>query len=284
VLQEQVMTSEAHAVPHISGETTPRQFQGLKALLVDDMPVMAKILGRALDRLGVSYDHAANGLEAVEALQRAPYDIIFMDIMMPEMDGIAATRKIRKLDGGRITCPIVAVTTKASPSEVANYKVAGMNDCMRKPVDKVSLEVMLHRLITALPVGTPSPDPEYDILSPDDLEAVNWDTLREYSTVLKSGLKGLIQDYLAAAPSLLEVMADALNNRDAEKVHTYANQFKSASVVFGAEKVSHMAAGLEIMAGNGNLDNADALFFDLHIAFEHTKIALQKKLIILSNL
>lgn len=283
MLQEQGMARRAQEVPQWSDGDTPNPFRGARALIVDDMPVMAKILGKALEQLEIRFDHVMRGRDALEAASRSDYDVIFMDIMMPGMDGIETARAIRQLQEKDVRCPIIAVTTKAEPQQLSAYRDAGMNDCMRKPVDRVSLEVMLHHHVAYRPVSVPSTAPDYDVLT-DDLESVNWDTLREYSTVLKSGLKGLIQDYLAAAPMLLEELGTALDARDSERVHTYAAQFKSASVVFGAEKVSHLAAGLEIMAGKGLLEEADPLFFDLQMAYEQTKIALQKKLIILANL
>ncbi len=279
------MTRRAHNVRDWSadGAQKPKPFVGARALVVDDMPVMGKILGKALRELDMGFHHVTRGQDALDAVAKAHYDVIFMDIMMPGMDGMETTRALRKMQDRKARCPIIAVTTKTEPQQLSAYRTAGMDDCMRKPVDRMSLEVILHQHLSSNAVEMPTAGPEYELLS-DDLESVNWDTLREYSTVFKSGLKGLIQDYLVAAPMLLEQLGSALDGRDSERVHTYAAQFKSASVVFGAEKVSHLAAGLEIMAGKGLLEEADLMFFDLHMAYEQTKTALQKKLIILNNL
>lgn len=266
-----------------NGAQKPKPFMGARALVVDDMPVMGKILGKALKELDMGFNHVTRGQDALDAAAKAHYDIIFMDIMMPGMDGIEATRAIRQMQDEAARCPIIAVTTKTEPQQLSTYKAAGMDDCIRKPVDRVSLEVILHLHLSSKAATVPATTPDYELLS-DDLESVNWDTLREYSTVFKSGLKGLIQDYLIAAPMLLEQLGAALDGQDSERVHTYAAQFKSASVVFGAEKVSRLAAGLEIITGKGQMDEANLLFFDLHMAYEQTKVALQKKLIILNNL
>lgn len=259
--------------------------QRCQALLVEDMPIMVKILGRALDQLGISYDHAPNGRDAVEAARDGSYDIIFMDIMMPTMNGVDATQHIRAIErkSGKSATPIIAVTTKMSDAETDGYREAGITDCIKKPVDKVSLEVLLARYLPE--IGTPSIDTgeKYDVLS-DEMEFVNWDTLHEYGTLFKSGLAGLVQDYLAAAPGLLEMMHKAVKERDAERIHMFASQLKSASAVFGADRLSHLAARMEILVGKHQLDAVESLYLDLHMAFEHTKNALTKKLVVLQNL
>ncbi|NVJ71360.1 MAG: response regulator [Alphaproteobacteria bacterium] len=254
------------------------------ALIVDDMPVMMKILGRALSEMGITFDHVENGSLALEALgEGTHYDMIFMDIMMPVMDGVEATKRIRALEkeAGREAIPIFAVTTKMSGPENATYMKVGMTDCIKKPVDRVSVEVMLGRHLTGEEPSVVAEDEENIFM--ETMEAVNWDTFREYNSVLKSGMVGLIEDYLIAAPSLLEEMGKAVQARQCSRVYMFANQFKSASVTFGAEKVAHLAAKLEICAGKEDEDRMDSLFFDLHIAYEHTKQALKQKLIILKN-
>jgi|GEM_PF-1573878 len=253
------------------------------ALVVDDMPVMAKILGRALDEMGITYDHVLNGEEAVNAFEEGRYDMVFMDIMMPKMNGVEATRRLRALEAktGCPPLPIIAVTTKMSGPENSTYLDAGMTDCIKKPVDRVSLEVLVKRHLTGEEADVDISD-QYDDIH-DEMEVVNWDTFREYGVLLKEGMIGLIEDYLIAAPSLMEEMNDAIEAGDCARVHMFASQFKSASVTFGAEKVAHLAAKIEIRSGKDSAEGLNELYFDLHIAFEHTRQALQKKLIILKN-
>lgn len=266
----------------------------LHALLVEDMPIMVKILGRTLDQLGISYHHVANGQLAVEAFECAEpdhYDMVFMDIMMPVMNGVEATRRIRahekktgreKKAGGR-AIPIIAVSTKMSDADTGTYCDAGMTDCIKKPVDKISLETLLGRCLPDLSAPEVETGEKYDVLS-DEMEFVNWSTLQEYGALFKSGLYGLIRDYLMAAPGLLELLHDAVKGRKADHIHMYASQLKSASAVFGADRVSHLAAMLEILACKQRLDETQSLYLDLHIAFEHTRSALAKKMVVLKNL
>ncbi|SDE12957.1 response regulator [Kordiimonas lacus] len=255
----------------------------LHALVVDDMPVMAKILGRTLDEMGITYDHVCNGAEALEAFEPGRFDMVFMDIMMPKMGGVEAARRLRALEqkAGKAPLPIIAVTTKMSGPENAVYMDAGMTDCIKKPVDRVSLEVMVKRHLTGEDADIEISD-EYEDVS-DEMEFVNWDTFREYGELLKGGMIGLIEDYLIAAPSLMEELSNAIEAKDCARVHMYASHFKSASVTFGAEKVAHLAAKIEIRSSKDRTEGLNQLYFDLHIAYEHTRQALSKKLIILKN-
>ncbi len=270
-------------MPEESQSSSPKNQEARHALVVDDMPVMAKILGRALDEMGITYDHVMNGKEALKAFEAGCYDMVFMDIMMPKMGGVEATKRLRAMEkkAGKAPLPIIAVTTKMSGPENSVYMDAGMTDCIKKPVDRVSLEVMVNRHLTGEDADVEIAGGYEDVS--DEMEYVNWDTFREYGELLKGGMIGLIEDYLAAAPSLLDELSDAIEAGDCARVHMFASQFKSASVTFGAEKVAHLAAKVEIRSGKERLEGLNQLYFDLHIAYEHTKLALAKKLIILKN-
>jgi len=270
-------------MPEKSQFSTPEIRKTRHALVVDDMPVMAKILGRALDEMGISFDHVLNGEEALEAFEAGLYDMVFMDIMMPRMGGVEATKRLRALEkkAGKSPMPIIAVTTKMSGPENTVYMDAGMTDCIKKPVDRVSLEVMVNRHLTGEDADVEVASGYEDVA--DEMEYVNWDTFREYGELLKGGMIGLIEDYLAAAPNLMDELSDAIAAGDCARVHMFASHFKSASVTFGAEKVAHLAAKIEIRSGKDRLEGLNQLYFDLHIAFEHPKLALTKKLIILKN-
>ncbi|NVJ97107.1 MAG: response regulator [Alphaproteobacteria bacterium] len=274
--------AQAAALTGSHGSSDTRAQSRYHALLVEDMPIMAKIMGRALDALAISYEHVKNGKEATAAMARGCFDMVFMDIMMPVMDGVEATRCIRATErhANADAIPIIAVTTKMSDAECISYRDAGMTDCIKKPVDKVSLEALLSRLLPETQNLDVQTAEYYDVLA-DDMEFINWDTLHEYGTLFKSGLVGLIDDYLAAAPGLMEMLSTAIQDKDAYRIHMFASQFKSASAVFGADRVSHLAARMEISAGKGEMAEARELYADLHLAYERTSEALRKKLVVL---
>jgi CheY-like chemotaxis protein len=105
----------------------------LRILLAEDNAVNQKLALRILERLGYRADIASNGLEAVESVERQIYDVILMDVQMPEMDGLDATRNIRKL--AQITQPhIIAMTANAMEGDREMCIAAGMNDYVSKPI------------------------------------------------------------------------------------------------------------------------------------------------------
>jgi CheY-like chemotaxis protein len=106
-----------------------------RTLVVEDNAVNQKVAVRMLERLGLRADVAANGREAVEMCRMVPYDLIFMDCQMPEMDGFAASREIRQMESvGHSSATIVAMTAEAMAGTREECLAAGMDDYIAKPV------------------------------------------------------------------------------------------------------------------------------------------------------
>jgi CheY-like chemotaxis protein len=120
-------------------------------LLVEDNKINQKLALVLLQRLGYSVDIAENGHEAVAAASKLPYALIFMDMQMPEMDGIEATRQIRSGAGPNKNSPIVALTANAMLSDQQACRLAGMNDYLSKPFSQQELAASLARWLEALP-------------------------------------------------------------------------------------------------------------------------------------
>jgi CheY-like chemotaxis protein len=112
-------------------------------LLAEDNPVNQKLAHRLLDKLGCRVDQAANGSEAVRMADRFPYDLILMDVQMPEMDGYEATAEIRKLQNGHRHVPIVAMTAHALNGDRERCLEAGMDDYLSKPVSFEALSAAI---------------------------------------------------------------------------------------------------------------------------------------------
>ena len=107
----------------------------LRILVADDNHINQKVAMAMLASLEGTVDVVGNGLEAVEAVMRSPYDVILMDIQMPKMDGLDATRKIRELPGSASEIPILALTANAMKGDREKYLASGMNDYVSKPID-----------------------------------------------------------------------------------------------------------------------------------------------------
>lgn len=131
------------AQPHSHERPLPRA----RVLVVEDNPVNQLVAAEMLKRLGLHADVAGNGAEALEVLDRLPYDLILMDCQMPVMDGFEATRRLRKTDGPRL--PVIAMTANAIRGDRERCLDAGMDDYLPKPVRISELKAMMRRWLPA---------------------------------------------------------------------------------------------------------------------------------------
>jgi signal transduction histidine kinase/CheY-like chemotaxis protein/ligand-binding sensor domain-containing protein len=127
------------------GKSLPREQNGRMILVVEDNRINQKVLSHQLINLGYAIEVAENGEQAVEKVRNRRYDLIFMDVQMPVMDGFQATQQIRGLGNGASSTPIVAVTANAFQSEREKCFSFGMDDYLTKPVDKDRLQEALDR-------------------------------------------------------------------------------------------------------------------------------------------
>jgi CheY-like chemotaxis protein len=122
--------------------------------VVDDVAVNLVVVEKMVESLGYQVETASNGIEAVAAIKSKHYDLIFMDIQMPEMDGFEATRVIRGLDLETRNVPIVAITANTQESDRSACIEAGMNDYIAKPFVKKQLAVLLERYFPTAEIDT----------------------------------------------------------------------------------------------------------------------------------
>ena len=115
-------------------------------MLAEDNAINQKVAVRILKRLGYEAEVVQNGLEAIEAIRQRPYDLILMDIQMPEMDGLTATVKIRSEIPAESQPKIVALTANIQPQERQLYLDSGMDDYLNKPVRIPEIQAMLARI------------------------------------------------------------------------------------------------------------------------------------------
>jgi len=143
---EQPQPGEA---PHHAG---PARSEGLRVLVVDDDTINRTLAAGILEKRGHSPVHATNGREAVEAAASEAFDLIFMDVQMPELDGFEATRRIRNAEmaTGRHT-PIAALTAQAMTGDRERCLTAGMDHYLPKPLDKTALLALLERISASRP-------------------------------------------------------------------------------------------------------------------------------------
>ena len=146
---DDVPAEESHA-DRATEFSSPSEPINARVLLVEDNPVNQKVANLMLERIGCSVDSVANGLEAIEAFTRLPYDLVLMDCQMPEMDGYEATRMIRTMENSGRRTPVIALTANAMKGDRDRCLASGMDDYLAKPVDRKHLEQTIRRWAPAL--------------------------------------------------------------------------------------------------------------------------------------
>ena len=145
------VTRATELTPLDDGLGSLRTRRPLRVLVAEDNAVNQKVIALMLRRMGHRVDTVANGAEAVAAFARAPYDLLLMDMQMPEMDGITAAENIRAREPSGSHTPIVALTANVSAEDRARCQAAGMDDFLTKPVRQEVLVRLVNRYITAIP-------------------------------------------------------------------------------------------------------------------------------------
>jgi CheY-like chemotaxis protein len=144
-----VCTDAAPAAPAHLGSSTVDARLGerfpLRVLLAEDNPINQKVELRMLERVGYRADAVASGIEALAALERRPYDVVIMDVQMPEMDGLEATRRLRARFAGTGRPQVIAMTANAMEGDREACLAAGMDDYVAKPVRLEALAATLER-------------------------------------------------------------------------------------------------------------------------------------------
>jgi two-component system sensor histidine kinase/response regulator len=135
----------ASAAEPAGGSAEPAAARSLRVLVVEDNPVNVVLAEAMLRHLGHQPESVHNGLQALQALQAARWDVVLMDMQMPELDGAGATRAIRALPGPAARIPVVAMTANVRPEDRAACLDAGMDDYLAKPLDVATLQAALAR-------------------------------------------------------------------------------------------------------------------------------------------
>jgi CheY-like chemotaxis protein len=222
----------------------------LRILLTEDNTVNQRLALRLLEKLGYRGDVAGNGIEAIEALERQPYDLILMDVQMPEMDGLEATRRIVER-WPEVERPwIIAMTAEAMQDDRERCFEAGMNDYLTKPIRP-------HELVGAIE-RTPK---RRRLAESADGDGRSGPIDRAVLTRLSQSMGGddafvaeLIDQFLADAPGYVAAVREGLAADDAEAVRRAAHTLKSNAATLGANELADRSRELETTAATGSLE------------------------------
>jgi CheY-like chemotaxis protein len=223
----------------------------LRILLAEDNVVNQKVALRLLDRLGYRAVVASNGLEALAELERRPYDVVLMDVQMPELDGLDASRQICERWPPESRPHIIAMTANALPEDREACFAAGMNDYLAKPIrgEELSEALMRARPLASRDTGAGE--------SEISLEAAALEQLRELGGV--EFLTEVVDVFLADAPSLLASLRSSLERQDTEELRRAAHTLKSNGSTLGAAGFAELCRTVEQHAKDGHLDGVSSL-------------------------
>jgi two-component system, sensor histidine kinase and response regulator len=219
--------------------------RGRTVLLVEDNSVNQRVAQLFLERAGCDVLLAADGSEALGALAEARVDLVLMDVQMPVMDGLEATRRIRA-GGSRI--PIVGLTANVLREQVEACREAGMDDVLAKPVDRERLEAMLER--HAPPVGTRT---GRHVVRPSERTAVERPEIalarfREVSCGDAELARGLIASFADSGEQMFRDITAGIAADDFGLVHRAAHTLVGASANMGAMRLEALAVAMETSA------------------------------------
>ena len=245
----------------------------LRILLAEDNIVNQKVALQLLKRLGYRADVAGNGLEVLAALHRQSYDVVLMDVQMPELDGLSTTRRICQ-QWPSLRPWIIAMTANAMQGDREECLEAGMNDYVSKPIRLEQLVQTLSRC--PMPAHNRAPGCVESGL--ETLDEMVLQALRDMAGVADSEfLTEMIDSYLEDAVQLLQAVSAAVAQEDAFSLKQAAHTLKSTSAALGAMALSKLCSKLEAMAHSGIIENAPPLVLRTETEFAKVQAALQLK-------
>lgn len=244
-----------------------KDVETLKVLLVEDNETNRFVAVELLQAEGCDVDVAVNGIEGVEKSENGDFDLILMDISMPMMDGIEATRIIRKGGGNSASTPIIGLTAHALPHELESLTQAGMQDCLIKPLRKRNLQELLRSFIEEIPAKRRS------TVTPS--ETLDMSVIEELSEVLPTGklnqrLTQFLQEIDESEASLKTLFAAGRN----EDLALLAHRCAGSAGALGAVDLAYTLRDIQTAAQESRSRELAGLMSSINSRIANTRQAM----------
>ncbi len=281
--------AEAHAAATIE-QIGDEAALGARVLVADDNRINLQVARVMLEKAGYAVTAVEDGAGALAAIGENDFEVVLMDVQMPDMDGFEVTAAIRALDGARATTPVVAVTANAMPEHREECLSKGMDDFIAKPFDKIELLQLVAKwaLIGAASTGGPpnagtmagpaaadagpvpagaAPEPggevEGSMIDRAILDQFGEDVGQDY-------LPELLRDFMLDTQDRLERLSEPLDDVSADRLGREAHSLKSSAGTVGAVSLSEAAAKIERLCDEGPLEDARQAIEEIRAIAERT--------------
>jgi len=268
-------------------EISERKVHNTHILLVEDNPVNQKTAKIMLNKAGYTVDVAENGLIAVEAVEKNTYDVILMDIQMPEMDGYEATRTIREKEGENRHSTIIAMTAHSMQGDREKCLEAGMDDYLSKPINPQQMFDTIKKWVKSKlddssvneevsendNIGKAQETPKAASLKEDDPAGSPVDMKAAMTRFGddREFFKDMVQEFLNYVPEQMEMLEEALQSKDVSAVQKNAHSIKGAAGNLSVQKIFSLALSLENNGRDSDCLEAPPVLEDLKTEILHLK-------------
>jgi two-component system sensor histidine kinase/response regulator len=250
-----------------------------RVLLAEDNPANRKLALAMLRKLGYAADAVTNGVAAVEAVERSPYDAVLMDCRMPAMDGFQATAEIRRREDSASRMPIIAMTADAMEGDRQTCLDAGMDDYVSKPVSFEALDAVLQRWVPSADARmSPSPPSSDGPVEEEErsLDPAIISSLRQLQARReKEWMPHLISMFLEDAASSLERLRQALKLEELETITERAHALAGTAASFGASRMGRLSGHLKTLGSQGRFEAARETMAEIEAEFDRVREALR---------
>ncbi len=245
--------------------------QNMHILLAEDNLINQKVALKMLENLGYKADSVANGIEAVKKLENIQYDLILMDVQMPEMNGLEATMYIRSKDSKVLNhdIPIVALTAHAMKGDREKCIKAGMDDYLPKPVKPAELGDMISKYLSNTTVKSGNLKMNYD----SENSTLDWQSLEERLED-RELIMDVLEMFTGSATETISSMRSASSENDASTMRKIAHTLKGVAGNVAAKNIEQIALEIEFHSSKGNLENANKLIDKVECEFQNVMAAI----------